>query len=106
MACEIIQDLNKSDAGVTVTTVIGDDDLATIKALHEEVDEHIEKWSDISHIKRGLGNQLYNIKGSTENLATWSSRMSSDVCLCPDTKPRERRFASSRNPELYTSFIW
>ena len=63
MACEIIQDLNKSDAGVTVTTVIGDDDSATIKVLHEEVDEHIEKWSDISHIKRGLGNQLYNIKG-------------------------------------------
>ena len=54
LACEVVRTINESAANVKVSTVIGNDDAATMKALHEEVDEEIEKWSDVSHVKRGL----------------------------------------------------
>ena len=39
------------------------------KALREEVDESVDKWSDISHIKRSLGSQLYNIRPNHKELS-------------------------------------
>ena len=62
IACEVVKDVNESGAGVRVGVLVGDDDASTIKTVRQEVDVSIEKWSDISHVKRSLGNQLYGAK--------------------------------------------
>ena len=69
IACEVVKTINDSDLGVKVGTLIGDEDAATIKAVHEEVDADVEKRSDVSHIKRSLGNALFNIKNQHKELS-------------------------------------
>ena len=42
IACEVVKTINDSDLGVKVGTLIGDEDAAIIKAVHEEVDADVE----------------------------------------------------------------
>ena len=69
MACDIVSQVKESALNVRVGTLVCDDDASTIKSVREEVDENIEKWSDISHVKRLMGNQLYNMKNKYKGLS-------------------------------------
>ena len=68
IACEVVKEVNESGAGVRVGVLVGDD-ASTIKNVRQEVDVSIEKWSDISHVKRSLGNQLYSAKSHHKELS-------------------------------------
>ena len=54
--------VNESNIGVRVSTVIGDEDSSAIHHLRSKVDATIEKWSDVNHVKKSLGNKLYDMK--------------------------------------------
>ncbi|XP_065194251.1 uncharacterized protein LOC135825567 [Sycon ciliatum] len=48
-------------AGVTVSVMVGDDDSSALKRLQEEIGP-VEKSSDLNHVKKNLGNRLYDLK--------------------------------------------
>lgn len=52
MVVEMVKKVNQS--GVRVSTIIGDDDAATISRLRHEVDPKIGKQSDRNHLKNNL----------------------------------------------------
>ena len=59
----VIQMLKDSEArGVKVRRLIGDEDTTTIARARREVDAELEKGSDINHMKKILGNKLYDLK--------------------------------------------
>ncbi|KAE8736716.1 hypothetical protein FOCC_FOCC017829, partial [Frankliniella occidentalis] len=45
-----------------IGVIIGDDDASYVYAIQRESAYPVEKWSDISHIKRNLSNTLYALK--------------------------------------------
>lgn len=59
---ENVAALNASNEGVRVSTVIGDEDSSAIHHLRSKVDGSIVKWSDVNHLKKSLGNKLYELK--------------------------------------------
>ena len=63
---ELVKECN--DRGVTVRSIIGDDDSITLKRLREEIDTDITKISDIVHTKRTLTNRLYELKKNHKEL--------------------------------------
>lgn len=50
--------------GAKVKAIIGDEDFTTIARARKEVDATLEKHSDMNHLKKRLGNALYNLKNS------------------------------------------
>ena len=48
--------------GVDLATMVDDDDSSAIKVLLEQCSSLIEKNSDINHVKKNLGNKLYDLK--------------------------------------------
>jgi len=49
-----------------ITGIVGDEDSTTISRVQKEVDSSIEKFSDKNHLKKIVGNHLYNMKLSTK----------------------------------------
>jgi len=49
--------------GIAIARMVGDDDSSAIKKLREEFGKEIKKSSDINHVKKNLGNRLYDLKG-------------------------------------------
>ena len=55
--------------GAVYKTLIGDDDSSTIARLRAEVDDTIEKQSDVQHAKRALEGQLLHVKSKHKQLS-------------------------------------
>ena len=68
VAVELATTAKEGDSGVKISVVIGDEDSSAIARLHREVDDTIEKWSDVVHVKRSLGSRLYDIKKKHKEL--------------------------------------
>lgn len=68
MVVVMVKKVNQS--GVRVSTIIGDDDAATILRLRHEVDPKIEKQSDRNHLKKNLANQLYALQKVHKSLSS------------------------------------
>ena len=59
----VIEMMKKAtEKGVKVSRIIGDEDSTTIARARREVDETLKKGSDLNHLKKILGNQLYDLK--------------------------------------------
>ena len=48
-------------SGASVSVMVGDDDPSALKRLQEELGL-VEKSSDLNHVKKNLGNRLYELK--------------------------------------------
>ncbi|CAC5391328.1 unnamed protein product [Mytilus coruscus] len=66
MVTEMVKDVGKK--GVSVSSIVGDEDSTTIARLRANVDKNITKVSDSNHIKKLLGNSLYEIKKKHKTL--------------------------------------
>ena len=66
---ETVKKVNSSDAMVRVSVLVGDDDSSAISQVRREVDPSIQKWSDVNHAKKGLGNRLFELKKSHKELS-------------------------------------
>ena len=64
MVINILKDTR--DHGVKVKCIIGDEDSTTIARARREVDQTLKKGSDSNHLKKILGNKLYNLKASNK----------------------------------------
>lgn len=51
-----------NEHGVKVSTLVGDEDSTTIARARKEVDATLKKGSDLNHLLKGLGNQLFDLK--------------------------------------------
>jgi cytochrome c551/c552 len=59
----VIQILKETkEHGVKVKRIIGDEDSTTIARARREVDADLEKGSDMNHLKKILGNKLYDLR--------------------------------------------
>ncbi|MEW8546215.1 MAG: 3'-5' exonuclease [Candidatus Thiodiazotropha sp.] len=54
--------------GMKFKSVIGDEDSASIKHIRDKVNSDVEKFSDISHIKRSLSNRLAEMHKTHKSL--------------------------------------
>ena len=66
MVTEMVKDVEKE--GASVGAIVGDEDSTTIARLRANVNKNIEKVSDSNHIKKLLGNNLYEIKKQHKTL--------------------------------------
>ena len=57
---EIAESLQSS--GFSIAQLVGDDDSSAIKRLRETAGKDVEKASDLNHVKKNLGNALYELK--------------------------------------------
>jgi hypothetical protein len=60
MVIQMVKDANAK--GVKVSTIVGDEDSTTIARARKEVDRELKKGSDMNHLKKILGNKLYELK--------------------------------------------
>lgn len=67
MVCEMVTSAKKQ--GVTISTVIGDEDSTTIAKLRSDVSPHIQKRSDKNHLKKIIGNSLYSLRKKHKQLS-------------------------------------
>lgn len=65
MVVEMVNKVNQR-----VSTIIGDDDAATISRLRHEVDPKIEKQSDRNHLNQNRANQLYVLQKVHKSLSS------------------------------------
>ena len=63
LVAELVQKIDDNE-GVRVAVMIGDDDSTAIKHVRDNVDDSIEKWSDLNHAKKTLGSKLCDLKES------------------------------------------
>ena len=49
--------------------MVGDDDSTAVSKVRSEVDERVEKWSDVNHAKKNLGKKLHEMKGVHKQLS-------------------------------------
>lgn len=68
MVVEMVKKVNQG--GVRVSTIIGDDDAATVSRLRHEVDPKITKQSDRNHLQKNLANQLYALQKVHKSLSS------------------------------------
>ncbi|XP_063400480.1 uncharacterized protein LOC134685041 isoform X2 [Mytilus trossulus] len=66
MVTEMVKDVGKK--GVSVSSIVGDEDSTTIARLRANVDKDITKVSDSNHVKKLLGNSLYEIRKKHKTL--------------------------------------
>ena len=57
----------REDHDAKVAILVGDDDSSTICQVRNSVTYDVEKWSDINHAKRTLGNMLYSLQSQHKN---------------------------------------
>lgn len=60
MVVEMVKSMESG--GVSVSSIVGDEDTTTIHKLHSELGSNITKRSDMNHLKKTVGNQLYELK--------------------------------------------
>ena len=60
MVIEIIRDTTKN--GVAIKRIVGDEDSTAIARARREVGNELEKGSDMNHLKKILGNKLYELR--------------------------------------------
>ncbi|XP_046563466.1 uncharacterized protein LOC124272337 [Haliotis rubra] len=68
MVSEMVVKAKEED--VHVTSIIGDDDATSIARLRANVDKDIVKQSDKNHVRKGLGNKLYQLQKKHKTLST------------------------------------
>ena len=64
MIAEMVSDVNQSSS-VCIKAIVGDDDSTTISRLRANIDKNIRKISDVNHVKKIFGNNLYSVKKKT-----------------------------------------
>ena len=64
-----VKAVNESQEGVRVSVIVGDGDSSAIAHVRSQVDSEIEKWSDVNHTKKSLGNKLYELKKTHKELS-------------------------------------
>ena len=69
VAVQLAKEAKDGESGVEIRIVVGDEeDSSAIARLRKEVDEGIEKWSDVVHVKRPFGSRLYDIRKTHKEL--------------------------------------
>ncbi|XP_070542849.1 uncharacterized protein [Ptychodera flava] len=64
MAVELVNNVNSNDEKNYIGTIIMDDDTTTIHHLRDKIDSKIEKQSDRNHVRKVLGNNLFELQKS------------------------------------------
>ena len=67
MVCEIVKKIENS--GVKVANLVGDEDTTSIARLRKEIAHPINKRSDMNHLKKALGNSLYELRKKHKSLS-------------------------------------
>lgn len=68
LAVEMVNSTKKDS--FRIGTLIGDDDSTTMAMIRNQVDHHVEKWSDTNHAKKALGTRLYRLQKQEKSLTT------------------------------------
>ena len=55
------------NSGIVYSKVIGDKDSSSIYHIGKNVNPNIEKYSDLSHIKRSISRRLEELKNTTKS---------------------------------------
>ena len=67
MVVEMVEKVK--ERGVTVKTLIGDEDSITIARVRANVDKEVTKESDSNHIKKIMSNMLHNLRNTKKELS-------------------------------------
>ena len=59
-AAEILKEIEEHH-NVKIKTMIMDEDATTIARIRAELNHEVQKWSDLNHVKKGVGNSLWKL---------------------------------------------
>ena len=86
---ETVKKVNSSDAMVRVSVLVGDDDSSAISQVRREVDPSIQKWSDVNHAKKGLGNRLFELEEKPQGAVRNRHQVCAEkLCVRIESEPR------------------
>lgn len=78
---ELVQTCSKKhDAQVVI--LVGDDDSSTISKVRETVQHDVQKWSDLNHAKKSLGNALYSLQAQNKGTKKITNKVIEYIQRC------------------------